>query len=94
MIEDIFSSKTAVQIFDLLLDDPTGLYTRSKIAEGTAISKKTVQKLVMDLIEMGVLKVFQRSGNTEVLELDLSLPLVQALLNLDNEITKYYGTKV
>jgi len=88
MIADIFGSKEVVRIFDFLLDDPLGQYTKSEIATGASVSRPTVQKLVADLIKMGVLRSARKLGNTELLELDLSSPLVISLMKFDSELSK------
>jgi hypothetical protein len=88
MIADIFGSKEVVRIFDFLLDDPLGQYTKSEIAKGASVSRPTVQKLVADLIKMGVLRSARKFGNTELLELDLSSPLVTSLMKFDSELSK------
>ncbi|MHB1440725.1 MAG: hypothetical protein ACYCSO_06855 [Cuniculiplasma sp.] len=88
MIADIFSSKEIVRIFDFLLDDPLSQYTKSDIAKGASVSRPTVYKIVPELIKMGVLERTRSFGITELLELNLSSPLVVSLMKFDSELSK------
>lgn len=88
MIADIFGSKEIVRIFDFLLDDPFGQYTKSEIANGASVSRPTVQKLIPVLIRMGVLQSTRKFGITELLEMNVSSPLVISLMKFDSELSK------
>jgi uncharacterized membrane protein len=90
MIADIFSSKEIVRIFDFLLDDPLSQYTKSEISEGASVSRPTVYKIVPVLIKMGVLERTRSFGITELLELNLSSPLVVSLMKFDSELSKVF----
>ena len=90
MISYVFSSKEIVKIFDFLLDNPFSQFTKSDIAEGSSVSRPTVSKIVPDLIKMGVLEKKRSIGHTELVELNVSSPLVMSLIKFDSELSKVF----
>lgn len=90
MIADIFSSKEIVRIFDFLLDNPLSQFTKSDIANGSSVSRPTVSKIVPFLVKIGVLERTRKLGMTELLELDVSSPLVVNLMKFDSELSKVF----
>jgi hypothetical protein len=90
MIADIFSSKEIVRIFDFLLDNPLSQFTKSDIANGSSVSRPTVSKIVPFLVKIGVLERTRKFGMTELLELDVSSPLVVNLMKFDSELSKVF----
>ena len=90
MIADIFSSKEIVRIFDFLMDNPFSQFTKSDIANGSSVSRPTVSKIVPFLVKIGVLKGTRKFGMTELLELDVSSPLVVNLMKFDSELSKVF----
>lgn len=90
LISYIFSSKEVVRIFDFLLDNPFSQFTKSDIADGSSVSRPTVSKIIPDLIKMGVLEKTRSFGQTELVELNVSSPLVVSLMKFDLELSKVF----
>ncbi len=88
MIADVFSTKEIVRIFDFLLDDPISQYTKLDIAKGASVSRPTVDKIIPQLIKMGVLVETRKFGKAKLFELDVSSPLVVSLVKFDSELSK------
>ena len=87
MLADIFESAEFVRVIDFLLDDPDRDYTKSKIAEGAAVSRPTVYKIWDRLERLGVLKSVRKLGRIELYKVNRESPVVRSLLRFDVELS-------
>ena len=88
MISDIMNSAETVRVLDFFIYDPFSEYNKTEIAEGSFVSRPTVQRIVEQLLRLGMLKVTAESGNANLFELNLKSPLVKSLISFTSELSK------
>jgi DNA-binding transcriptional ArsR family regulator len=87
MLVDIFKSKEVLQVLDFLIDNPISQMTKTDIADGAGVSRPTIYKVLPGLIELKIVKLKRKIGNTEMYGLNTKSKLVLSLIKFDNELT-------
>lgn len=93
MISELFRTLELVKVLDFLLDDPLSQYVKKDLAEGSQISRPTLDKLMPELSRLGILRKVRSLGPSTVFELDIKSPLVVSLIKFNSEIGKVFATR-
>ena len=88
MLVDIFSGKEVTRVIDFFIDNVGGEYTKTDVAEGSMVSRPTVQDIVQKLTCMDVICSSRKLGHTELYKLNTKSPLVKSLISFDSELSR------
>lgn len=94
MLADVFGNSRQLKVLDYLIDNQELDYSKSDIAEGVGISRTTVNRLLTELHETGIIVESRRVGNARMYKLDMKSPLVRELLEFDRRLSRLLESEI
>jgi hypothetical protein len=88
-LERLFSSRATTRIIDFLVTFREFDYPLTEIAENTGVNRRTVERVMPNLIHYGVVKVTRTVGRSKMYQCNTGSPLVKGVINVSSEISDH-----
>jgi hypothetical protein len=82
-----------LKVLDFLMDNESFDYSKTDIAEGSALSRTTLFKVWPRLEELEMIKATRTVGQAKMYRLNKQNPIVKKLMELDDAISEYFAQK-
>jgi predicted regulator of amino acid metabolism with ACT domain len=88
-LERLFSSRATTRIIDFLVTFREFDYPLTEIAENTGVNRRTVERVMPNLLHYGLVKVTRTVGRSKMYQCNTGSPLVQGVVKVSSEISDH-----
>jgi len=85
---EAFGDSPKIKVIDYALDNYIFDFSKSDVAEGTGVSRTTINKFFGELVKQKILVKTRKIGRATLHKLNAALPFVRKLIELDDLLTK------